>query len=416
MNQRLARALPVLILLGGIAVFVALVSTRQAPERRVVPDMGPLVEAVSAPAQSRQIVVETQGAVQPADEIDLVPQVSGVVVWISPNLEPGGYFNEGDVLLRIDPRDYELAVTRAQASVERARYQLELAEEEAVVARNEWEMVRQHRDLASDAASDLVLRLPQVRAAEAELLAAQATLDETRLRLERTQLRSPFRGRVRASDLDVGQYVIANQPVSRVYSIERAEIVVSIPDEDMAFIHLPHGSRPAGIDGSVSNPRADGIAPEPPVSAVTPARVTGQFGGRSHTWEGQVTRSGGELDARSRMLQLVVEVTDPYGGVGQKQTPLLVGMFVDVDILGQTVDDVRQLPRSAVHEGDIVWVADGQSRLRMRRAHVIHVRDESVLVRLGLTDDERVVVSQLSGATDGMKVRVQDRVAGESRS
>ena len=235
MKRQLLRFLPLIILLVGIGGFMGLASTRNAPERRVLPDLGPLVEILAAPAQTHQIIVEAQGSVRPADEIDLVPQVSGVVVWKAPQLEAGGFFARGDVLLRIDPRDFELTVTSAEASVARARYQLDLAQEEAAVASQEWEMVRRQ-----DARpTDLVLRLPQVRAAEADLLAAEAGLAQANLRLERTQIRAPFDGRVRDTTLDVGQYVVANQPVSRVYSIERAEIVVSVLHQDMAWLEIP---------------------------------------------------------------------------------------------------------------------------------------------------------------------------------
>ena len=112
------------------------------------------------------------------------------------------------------------------------------------------------------------------------------------------------------------------------------------------------------------------------------------------------------------MMRLIVEVDTPYAQGGDSDTPLLVGMFVDVKIFGKSVDGVRVLPRVALREGDIVWVADREGTLHLRPAQVLHARDEGVDVRLDLSDDERIVVSQLSGVTDGMKVRLDD---GESR-
>ena len=422
MNKQVLKFLPLLILLVGVVGFVGLVSTRQAPERRIMPDLGPLVEAMDAPAQTLQVTVEAQGSVRPTDEIDLVPQVPGVVIWKAPQLESGGYFARGDVLLRVDPRDYDLAATRAQASVARARYQLDVSQEEATVARQEWEMVREHRGLDSRP-TDLVLRLPQVRAAEADLLAAEAGLAEARLRLERTQIRAPFHGRVRETTLDVGQYVVANQPVCRIYSIERAEIVVAVPDEDMEWLVIPRqlpdmpmanlstAENTASITpgaGSMEDPE-----PPAPLAAAPRARVHADFAGKRHAWDGFVSRAAAELDARSRMLRLVIEVDAPYARSDNNDVPLLVGMFVDVEILGEPVDDVRVLPRVALHEGDVVWVASGKGILHMRRVQVVRVRDEQVLVRLELASDEQVIISQLSGATDGMKVRIQD---GDSQS
>lgn len=404
MKRPLLRFLPLIILLVAGAGFGALLVTRQAPERKILPDLGPLVEAIAAPPQALQVIIEAQGSVRPADEIDLVPQVSGIVIWTAPQLESGGFFARDDVLLRIDPRDYDLAVTRSEAAVARARYALDLARQEAEAAQQEWELVRTHRSIESEP-SDLVLRRPQVRAAEAELQAAQAGLAEARLRLERTHITAPFDGRVRDTSLDAGQYVVANQPVARVYSIERAEIVVAVPHQDMAWLDIPRrSSGPTRVSPPAN--RAEGLEQPPPLSVAPSARVQAQFAGREHTWDGVVARAAAELDARSRMLNLVVQVDGPYDNTGDSSSPLLVGMFVDVQIFGATVEDVRVLPRVALHEGDIVWVAAADGTLRMRQAQVVHVRDEEILVRLQLATDERIITSQLSGATEGMKIRL----------
>lgn len=408
MNHRLARALPFLVFFGAVAVAIALVATRQAPERRVVEDRGPLVEAIEAPARSVQVIVESQGSVQPVEEIDLVPQVPGAVVWRAPHFDTGGFVERGEVILRLDPRDYDLAVTRAEATVARARYQLQLAREEAAVAQDEWDLVQRHAG-AGAGPSDLVLRIPQVRAAAAELQAAEAGLAEAQLRRQRTELRAPFDGRVRQVGVDVGQFAMAGQPVARLYSIEGAEVRVSVPDEDMEWLRIPaamHTPRPADAAPVMREP--DG-GEGPAATALSPprARISGDFAGRRHSWNGRVVRAAGELDPRNRMLDLVVEVADPYGGHAEAQAPLLVGMFVDVEIVGQTVDDVRQLPRSALRENGVVWVADAAGALRFRPARVVHVRGETVLVRLDLAPGERVITSQLSGVTDGMRVRTR---------
>lgn len=419
MNKTLLKLLPLGILLIGGGLAFLLIASREAPTRRQLPYEGPLVEGIAAPPQTLQVTVDGQGTVRPAAQIDLVPQVPGIVVWKSTQLEAGGFFARGDLLLRIDPRDYELAVTRAEAGVARALYQLDLAREEAAVARQEWEMLQVQQDTQRQA-NALVLKLPQVRAAEADLQAAEASLAEARLRLSRTRIRAPFDGRVRAADIDAGQYVNANQPVARIYSIEKAEIVVPVPDEDMAWFDLPSPlasdpmatatAQAGGADAVVSASERPAAALPPPPEAPK-ARVSADYAGRPHQWEGRVVRSEAELDPRSRMMRLVVEVDRPYAAPGDDRAPLLVGMFVDVEILGTQVDDVRVLPRLALRQGDVVWVADAQGRLRVRPAQVVKVRQEEVLVRLELAPEERVIVSQLNGVTDGMKVRLTDAEA-----
>jgi RND family efflux transporter MFP subunit len=412
MKRTLLKFLPLIILVVGGGAFMLLVMGRPAPERRDVPYLGPLVEVIEEPASKVQIVVDGQGTVRPTDQIDLVPQVAGIAVWKAAQLEAGGFFARGDLLLRVDPRDYELAVTRAEAVVARSRYQLDLAREEAAVAGQEWELVQKQRTTDTKP-NDLVLKLPQVRAAEADLQASQAQLDEARLRLSRTEIYAPFAGRVRKSGFDVGQYIGANQPVAQIYSIERAEIVVPVPDEDMAWFDLPMNvpggplaEAPAVGESSVLSGAGEGPQGRYPGMAPSPvARVSTEYAGRTSKWEGRVVRAEAEVDARTRMMRLVIQVEAPYAVPQKNQAPLLVGMFVDVEILGTEVEGVRTVPRLALREGGTVWVVDPQGVLHMRPAQVVRMRESEVLARFDMQADERVVVSQLSGATDGMKVR-----------
>ena len=400
--------LPVLILALGFGAFQLLASMREPPQRVSPAYMGPLVEAIAAPLQQVQVVVEGQGTVRPDAQIDLVPQVSGIVVWKDADFKPGGTFAKGALLFRLDPRDYELAVQQAVAQVAQARYQLDLAREEAAIAAEEWERLH----TGDQAPTDLVLRKPQLRAAEAALQGAEARLAEARLRLERTQVHAPFAGRVRTTRVDVGQHLNAGQAIAQIYSIEKAEIVVPVPDEDLGWFTLP-----LPIDIAPASPVAERSA-EGHVRAFAFGRegastvVSGAFAGRRHQWGGRVVRTEGELDPQSRMVRLVVEVEAPYGGIADGIPPLTVGMFVDVAIAGRTVDGVRVLPRAALRQGDRVWAVGRDGVLHIRPARVVRALEDEVLSYIDLAPEERVIVSQLSGVTDGMQVRLAAGNAG----
>lgn len=405
--------LPVLILALGFGAFQLLASMREPPQRVSHAYAGPLVEAIAAPLQQVQVVVEGQGTVRPDAQIDLVPQVSGIVVWKDAGFKPGGTFAKGALLFRLDPRDAELAVQQAVAQVAQARYQLDLAREEAAIAAEEWE--RLHAD--DQAPTDLVLRKPQLRAAEAALQGAEARLAEARLRLERTQVYAPFAGRVRTTRVDVGQHLNAGQAIAQIYSIEKAEIVVPVPDEDLGWFTLPLPIDIAPVSasstGAVSERNAEGHARAFAFSREgASAVVSGAFAGRRHQWGGRVVRTEGELDPQSRMVRLVVEVEAPYGGIADGIPPLTVGMFVDVAIAGRTVDGVRVLPRAALRQGDRVWAVGRDGVLRIRPAQVVRALEGEVLSYIDLAPEERIVVSQLSGVTDGMQVRLEDGNAG----
>lgn len=405
--------LPIVILALGFGAFQLLASMREPPQRVAPTYAGPLVEAIAAPLQQVQVVVEGQGTVRPDAQIDLVPQVSGVVVWKDADFKPGGTFAKGALLFRLDPRDYELAVQQAAAQVAQARYQLDLAREEAAIAAAEWERLH----APDQAPTDLVLRKPQLRAAEAALQGAEARLAEARLRLDRTKVYAPFAGRVRTSRVDVGQHLNAGQASAQIYSIEKAEIVVPVPDEDLGWFTLPlpmdiapasPASPPVSERNAEGHSRAFAFGREG-ASAV----VHGAFAGRGHQWTGRVVRTEGELDPQSRMVRLVVEVKAPYGGLADGIPPLTVGMFVDVAIAGRMVDGVRVLPRTALRQGDRVWAVGRDGVLRIRRAHVVRALENEVLSYIDLEPQERVIVSQLSGVTDGMQVRLAANNAGD---
>ena len=405
--------LPVVILALGFGTFQLLASMREPPQRVAPTYAGPLVEAMAAPLQQVQVVVEGQGTVQPDAQIDLVPQVSGVVVWKDADFKPGGTFAKGALLFRLDPRDYELAVQQAAAQVAQARYQLDLAREEAAIAAQEWERLH----APDPAPTDLVLRKPQLRAAEAALQGAEARLAEARLRLDRTNVHAPFAGRVRTSRVDVGQHLNAGQAIAQIYSIEKAEIVVPVPDEDLGWFTLPlpmdiapasTASTPVSERNAEGHSRAFAFGREG-ASAV----VHGVFAGQRHQWSGRVVRTEGELDPQSRMVRLVVEVEAPYGGMADGIPPLTVGMFVDVAIAGRTVDGVRVLPRAALRQGDRVWAVGRDGVLRIRRAQVVRALENEVLSYIDLDPQERIIVSQLSGVTDGMQVRLAAGNAGD---
>ena len=396
--------LPIIILALGLGAYQLLASKREPPQKAERSYLGPLVEAIAVPAQQVQVTVAGQGTVRPDAQIDLVPQVSGMVIWKAAEFEPGGSFAEGDLLFEIEPRDYQLAADQAEAQVAQARYQLELATEEAAIARQEWERI----GAESAEPTDLVLRKPQLRAAEAAFQSARARFAETQLRLERTRVHAPFSGRVRTARVDVGQHLNAGQAVAQLYSIEKAEIVVPVPDEDLGWftLPLPVEVSAAGAERIRDLNNENGDRPYAYARKGASAAVHGSFAGRRHQWAGRVVRTEGELDPQSRMARLVVEVDAPYGGIADGIPPLTVGMFVDVEIAGRSVDGVRVLPRAALRSGDRVWIVDGDGLLRIRQAQVVRAMQERILAYVDMAPEDRIVTSQLNGVTDGMQVRL----------
>jgi RND family efflux transporter MFP subunit len=377
MSSKLLKIIaPLVVLVVGVAAAYLLASSRRAPDRVERPALGPLVEVVPTEATSVPVIVTGHGEVVPRVAVDVVPQVTGQVVEIHPKLVAGGFFSAGEILVRIDPRDYELAVERAQAAVARSLVSLQREQAEAEVARDEWNELH-----PGEEAPGLVIREPQIRQAEAELAAAEADLAVAILNLERTRISVPFDGVVVSESVDVGQFVGGTSRLARVYGTDVVEVRVPLKNSELAWFDIP--SRAGG--GS------------------TEAEISASSGGELSTWMGRVTRMEAEVDQTSRMVHVIVEVNDPYRASDERPA-LLPGTFVDVRIFGRTLDNVVPVPRFAIHDGNKVWVYD-DGALDIRAVRVLRSDRNQALVASGLTGGELVIVSSMDAVTDGMAVR-----------
>ncbi len=375
----------VIIVLSALATW-ALVNTKPEVETKVAVPLAPLVRALEVVREDLTFDVRAQGTVLPRTETTLIAQVAGTVRTVSPRFETGGFFSRGDVLATLDPRDYEVAVRRARAQVAQAQLGVVQQEAEAQVAIEEWQ------ELGEGEPSALVTRQPQVAQARAAFEAAQAELEKAELDLERTRIRAPFDGRVRSKRVDLGQFLTPGAPLATIHATDYAEIRLPVPDDQLAYLDLPFTYRDADL-------RA--LGPE--------VTLWSTFGRQRHSWQGRIVRTEGELDSRSRMLNLVARVENPYDSGGDSsRPPLVVGLFVEAEIAGRPEVGLTVLPRSALRatgDGYQVLVIDGEERLRFRDVVVLRLDGEKVVIGEGLEDGERVCISPLDVATDGMRVR-----------
>jgi RND family efflux transporter MFP subunit len=376
--------LPIVVLIIGAAAAALIASARKAPPRVDRPPLGPLVEVTPVDVSDVPVVVAGHGEVVARVAVDVVPQVPGQVVRVHPSLVAGGFFRTGEVLVVIEPRDYELAVERAQAAVARARVTLQREEAEAEVAREEWDELHP----GEEPTSGLVVREPQVRQAEAELAAATADLNVARLNLERTRVSLPFDGVVVSENVDVGQFVGNGSRLATVFGTDVVEVRVPLDSRELAWFDIP--SHRGGRGAS--------------------AEVSADIGGTHSTWQGRVTRMEAQVDQTSRMVHVVIEVSDPYE-TSDGQPALLPGSFVDIRIAGRTLHDVVSVPRHAIHDGGRVWVFD-EGKLGIREVEIVREDRQQTLISSGLENGDLVIVSALDAVTNGMTIRRTDADAG----
>ncbi len=387
MNRKLKAPL---VLLGGLAVAALVYLSGPKMQPQAPSAIPPLVRVIEADPREVRMTSHTHGTVVPRTESDLVPEVDGRVTAVSSSLVSGGFFNQGDVLLEIEPVDYEVALEQARAGLARAESDLDNARKSLTRIQD---LVR--RGAASDADRDDAAN--RERIAQATLREAQARLSRAERDLDRTRLVAPYQGRVRNERVDVGQFVKRGTPVATIYAVDFAEVRLPIQDEELAFLDLPLGYTGAGS------------------STPIPVRLRARFAGAEHEWQGEVVRTEGELDPATRMVHVVARVPEPYVS-RDGRPPLSVGLFVDADIQGETISDVVILPRSALRGGEQVLVVDQDERLRFRPVDVYRVAEEEVYIVGGLARGERVCISPLQSTSDGMRVRVADSEQGAARS
>ena len=382
-TKRIIHMLVTLTFIGlGVAGFILLTANKPQLKKTKPPAPIPMVSAVPVQIENLAIPIVGEGTVRPQREIQLVPQVSGPVINISPALIDGGNFKKGDVLLRIDPVDYQLAVTLARARVKDSESALKLAQEEAAAAQEEWHLLNENSPEGQREPPALVAKIPQLEAARAKLAADRADLQKAVLNLKRTQLIAPFNGRVSEENVGIGQYVSIGQSVATLFSIDEAEIVVPFEDESLFWFHVP-GFTPGSGPGS-------------------PAKIMARIAGRNLIWSGRVNRAEGKLDERTRLINVVIRVEKPY----DTRPPLAVGLFVSVEIQGRTLENAAVIPRPALREDRVVWVVDKNGLLSFRKVEVARLFSDKVVLKSGLRQGEMIVTSPVKAVTDGMRVRI----------
>jgi len=313
----------------------------------------------------------------------LVAEAQGQIVEVSPTFVSGGFFRKGDVLLRIDPRNYEAAVKRARAAVARAATQLETESALAGYAKEDYERLRRINPNTGPA-SELTLRKPQMKEALAELQSAEADLDKAQGDLARTVIRAPYDGLVREKIADVGQYVAPGTQLGVTFAVDIAEVRLPVTQNDLLYLDIGKLRLNSPID----------------------VTLTANLGGSNFTWQAVVRRSEGVFDTGSRVLYLVAEIEDPYDLDGDGAVPLLMGTFVAAEIGGRDAGELVLVPRHALQRGTTLWVVDEDLRMQPRQVEVVRRDDKFVYIAAGVEDGERYCVTPIDQPLPGMKVRL----------
>ncbi|MCL1068748.1 efflux RND transporter periplasmic adaptor subunit [Shewanella olleyana] len=375
--KRILRILsPFLILIVFIALGALLVSTQQAPEQKEEQEKIAIVDVLTVEQQTVSLNLPSYGVVSPKYKTQLVTEVKGRLISLDPSFVAGGIVQQGQALAQIEPSDYQADFIQAEATLAQANAALNEEIARGEVAKIEF------KDFDDGLPPELGLRIPQLKKEQANVKYAKAALARAQRNLERTVIRAPFDGIIKARNVDLGQYVSLGTNLGELYDISIAEVRLPLTNNDLAYLE------------SVDNPDTSVV-------------LSASLAGKSFTWNGNIVRSENVIDEQNRMVYLVAEVKDPYLRTKRQdnELPLKYGSFVTAIIKGRTVDGIVKLPRHVVRQ-DQVAVIKSDNTIEIRKVNIVRTDIENVFIKDSLKTGERISITDVNNMMSGQKVKL----------
>ncbi len=380
--SRLRSILPLaIVILGGVLIWWLLASAPEQSTRPTLPP-APVVEVIPVEMNANPVEIVGFGNIIPAREVQLAPEVSGRVIEVGESVQLGGFIPEETILFRIDPRDYELALQQATASLERAQADLALEEGRGQIARLEWERFNSSGSThqASQAPSALALREPQLQQARSAVIAAQTSLDQATLNLERTTIRAPFDATILSENLEVGQRVGPGSNVIHIAGTDTFWVEITVPASQIERLRNLEAVEVDVFLSSGSN-------------------------GASER-KGRFVRILPGLNPEGRMARALIAVDDPLGlRTGQSLLPL--NGYARVELNAGLLESVIA-PREALRENNQVWVRSSEGTLQFRNIEVLWRGDRNVLLKGDFEYGDQLITSYLNNPLPGLTVGIPE--------
>lgn len=335
----------------------------------------PVVRVVTVDFSDRQLFVETQGRVDPLIRTQAAAEVMGRVLTVSPKFKSGGIFVKDDVMLEIDGADYVAALAMAESSLADAQLSLVKEEARAEQSRRDWSK------LGRGDPSDLVLGKPQIVSARARVKASEAGVGRAKRDLDRTKLRAPYDCLIERTYTDLGSYIAPGARLADLYSTGAFEVRVPVTLEEFAY--LDHGD--TGVIG-------DDVA------------VQALIAGKIRTWQGSIVRSEGQVDRSTMTMYQVVSIDPNPDDVRFRLPPS--GLFVSVKIKGRMMEQVSEVPRSALRPDNSLLVLNSEGKLKITNVEVARTLEKTVLIKEGIQAGDQVIISPMETPVAGMKLKV----------
>jgi RND family efflux transporter MFP subunit len=383
-SRNIMRLIICLLLIAvGIGGARFLIATKPKVSKRPPEKMAPLVRTAALQAENYTFSIPAMGTVIPARETGLEVPASGEVIYVHPELTEGGMLAKGTKILQVDPKDYELALHQKRRALADAEYAYKLEQGHQDVARQEWNLLYGDKPM-DEGESDLALRKPHLEKVKVEIEAARAELEQAEINLKRSTLTAPFNALVLNSYVEQGSQVSSQERLADLVGTDNYWVQVSLPLDRLKWIQIPNGEQAEGS-------------------------VVKIFYRTDNVKIGRVIRLLPDLSKEGRMARLLIEVNDPLDlqAKNEKQPMLLIGEYVRVSIEGEELQNVFQVPRSALHNDSEVWIVNEEGKLSIRSVKTIWRDQDSVVLRDGFKSGESLVVSDIAAPVAGMDLRIE---------
>ncbi|PID27231.1 MAG: hypothetical protein CR982_06445 [Candidatus Cloacimonadota bacterium] len=352
--------LPIIVLIIGVLGFNLLGNFRSKPEskKREAKVINVKIERVKK--STERMVVKSEGFIKPGSVTQIIPKVSGEIIYLSEKFEKGGFFKKGEVIAKIDPGDYELRVRATKSAVYSSELKLKIEEKNRDIAKSEWDAFsKENPDLTPD---EMTLREPQIKIAMANVEAAKSQRDQAKLILEKTIIKAPYDCYIKSRNISFGQFVSPGVIIGGLYSIE-AIITVPVKPKNLKWIE--------GKNSIVEISSEDKVV------------------------SGSIFSISNEIDMMSRSVDLVIKIDDPKD--------ILFNQYCKVEIKGIELKDVFKIDRYLIDENNRVKV-DSLGFLQLKKVDLLRVDGEYAYVK-GLDDNDPLVVSKIDKLYKGMRIK-----------
>lgn len=378
--------LPVVIVTTGVLYASYMINNKPKSQRQRPPLQARLVEVMPVERRDVPVTIKASGTVIPAREVELKSQVAGKIISMNPEIIPGGWFEEGQNLIRIEPDDYQLIVRQRQSDITNAESYLKLEHGNQAIAKQEFNLLGEE---ISDSDRELVLRQPQLVSAQAALDAAQARLDQAKLDLQRTNITAPFNAVVKDKYVDLGAMVSPSTTLVSLTGMDEYWAEVMVPVNDLKWIQIPGRNGSEGSQVKIYNPSG---------------------WDKEMYREGRVFKLRSELEEKGRRARLLISIQDPLALKAENagKQPLLIDSYVHAEIEGKIIPSVVRLDRDVLRDGDNVWILTKEGTLAIRPVEVVFSGKNTVLIRDSIEPGDQIITTDLSTPVEGMKLRTQD--------